>query len=314
MLLWPRDKRWFYEGLIQLADDSGCLEDSPFSFKIELFPSPVDADITMEVMSTWVRELILAKKLVRYKAGEKSCLYLTKFKMHQSLKNPEKPSVPLPPWVTWEPHPSNPRAGKYVVSDDVLTEFLRSSDDVLPIELELELERELELESNNNNNKEEAGIAHPVVNEDFIRSVTPQRHAVAVGDDPYVVIPQEMSSGIGKRYRETPEDGQLITELIGNGITLEFIVDKMRSTFSDPKKKIHRFTYFGDLIKDAWAYELAKKSQPNVVDFESRWSVRTRDRPNRDPGIDMWEQSGTMFEENPLKYRPGNGPSIIGGD
>mgnify|MGYP007012348422 FL=1 len=31
ILQWPREKRWFYLGLVQLADDSGCIEDSVFA-------------------------------------------------------------------------------------------------------------------------------------------------------------------------------------------------------------------------------------------------------------------------------------------
>jgi len=144
LLQWPRDKRWFYEGLIQLADDSGCLEDSPFAFKLNLFPSPVDADITVDLLAKWRDELIEDGKLVRYRVGKKDYLYLTNFHKHQSLKNPEKPDVPLPPWIRWEPYESNNRAGKYVVSEDVLTAFLRQSDEALPIEIEREIEREEE--------------------------------------------------------------------------------------------------------------------------------------------------------------------------
>ncbi len=140
LLQWPRDKRWFYEGLIQLADDSGCLEDSPFAFKLNLFPSPVDADITVELLAKWRDELVEEGKLVRYRVGKKDYLYLTNFHKHQSLKNPEKPDVPLPPWIRWEPYESNSRAGKYIVSEDVLTAFLRRSDEVLPIEIEREEE------------------------------------------------------------------------------------------------------------------------------------------------------------------------------
>lgn len=127
LLQWPRDKRWFYFGLVQLADDSGCLEDSPFAFKIQLFPSPVDADITTDVIEKWCDELVEAGKLVRYEAAGKPCLYIKNFHKHQTLKNCLPPDVPLPPWITWEPFKSNDRSGKYIINKDILTEFLQGS-------------------------------------------------------------------------------------------------------------------------------------------------------------------------------------------
>lgn len=154
LLQWPRDKRWFYEGLIQLADDSGCLEDSPFVFKLILFPSPVDADITVDVLANWRDEMIEDGKLIRYTVGKKDFLYVANFRKHQSIKNPEKPSVPLPPWIRWESYESNGRAGKYVFSDDVLTDFLRRSDTNSSAFLQASdkvLLTELELQENYNN-------------------------------------------------------------------------------------------------------------------------------------------------------------------
>lgn len=114
-------------GLVQLADDSGCLEDSPFAFKIQLFPSPVDADITTDVIEGWRDELVEAGKLVRYESAGKQCLYILNFHKHQVLKNCPTPDVPLPPWLQWEPYKSNERSGKYIVNEDVLTKFLQGS-------------------------------------------------------------------------------------------------------------------------------------------------------------------------------------------
>ncbi len=131
LLQWPREKRMFYLGLIQLADDSGCLENSPFAFKINLFPSPVDSDITMDLLATWRDELIKEKKLVRYQAGDKHYLYLVKFHKHQTVKNADAPSVPLPPWIKWETFPSTPHHGKYILDAEVLQNFSNSSSEVL---------------------------------------------------------------------------------------------------------------------------------------------------------------------------------------
>ena len=121
--------RMFYQGLWQLADDSGCLEYDTLAFKIQLFPA--DVDITIEVIEEWVKKLIENKKLIPYEAEGKKCLYLKNFHKHQKLKNCPPPEVPLPPWVTFEPYQSNNRQGKYIVSEDVLTNFLQGSYDTL---------------------------------------------------------------------------------------------------------------------------------------------------------------------------------------
>lgn len=120
--------RMFYQGLWQIADDSGCLDHDYLAFKMLLFP--VDT-VSIEQIEAWTKKLIDAGKLIPYTAQGKECLYLKNFHKHQSLKNCSSPDVPLPPWIKWEPYTSNERAGKYVVSLDVLTDFLQSSDGVL---------------------------------------------------------------------------------------------------------------------------------------------------------------------------------------
>lgn len=117
--------RMFYQGLWQLADDSGCLEYDVLAFKIHLFPA--DAIITIEVIEQWVKKLIEAKKIIPYEAEGKKCLYLKNFHKHQTLKNCPSPEVPLPPWVAWEPYQSNDRQGKYIINENVLTNFLQGS-------------------------------------------------------------------------------------------------------------------------------------------------------------------------------------------
>ncbi|HEX2951692.1 MAG TPA: hypothetical protein VHV83_19325 [Armatimonadota bacterium] len=135
LLRWPLAKRLFYAGLVQLADDSGCLEDDAFSFKIQLFPSPMDAEITVEVLEQWTHELVEAGKLVPYTAEGKACLFLKTFRKYQRIDTPSAPEVPLPCWLQWVTYPSNPRAGHYVdvtpeqepsaTTDDVLTHALQ---------------------------------------------------------------------------------------------------------------------------------------------------------------------------------------------
>lgn len=124
ILLWPRDKRMFYIGLAQLADDSGCLEDNAVTFKVSLYPSPVDIDITVEVIQAWKDELINDPDghLIPYEVAGKRCLFMRNFHKHQKLNKPAPPSkdsVPLPAWVSWVPAADpKSRSGKYVVQEE----------------------------------------------------------------------------------------------------------------------------------------------------------------------------------------------------
>lgn len=118
LLQLPRDARWLFEGLWHLAEDSGCVKDSPFQFKIKLFASPMDADLTVERLAELRDLLIEAGFLKRYTVAGTDYLYIANFHKHQTIKNPNAPKeVPLPPWIVWEPYESNPRAGRYVVSE-----------------------------------------------------------------------------------------------------------------------------------------------------------------------------------------------------
>ena len=101
LLRWPRDKRETYRGLWAMAEDSGCLEDDPFGWKLVLWPSPMDADITVTLLSQWRDELIGAGKLVPYEADGKCYLWLKNFSQHEHPKNPQSPNLPLPAWVQW---------------------------------------------------------------------------------------------------------------------------------------------------------------------------------------------------------------------
>lgn len=120
LLRWPRDKRFTYQGIWALAEDSGCIEDDPFGWKLLLWPSPVDADITVERLEEWRDELVEAGKAIPYEAEGKRYLYLTRFHQHEKPRNPQSPNLPLPPWVSWEQNSDDPRKGRYVESTSVI--------------------------------------------------------------------------------------------------------------------------------------------------------------------------------------------------
>jgi hypothetical protein len=102
LLRWHRDKRATYSGLWAIAEDSGCLEDDPFSWKLMLWGSPLDADITVDMLARWRDELVEAGKLVPYEAEGKRYLYIRTFHQHEHPKNPQRNDLPLPEWVTRE--------------------------------------------------------------------------------------------------------------------------------------------------------------------------------------------------------------------
>ncbi|MGO8683993.1 MAG: hypothetical protein ACLQUT_05370 [Thermoleophilia bacterium] len=120
LLRWPRDKRTTYSGLWALAEDSGCLEDDPFNWKLLLWPSPLDADITVDLLTTWRDEMIEAGKLIPYEVAGRRYLFLLTFHKHEHPRNPQFPSLPLPPWVTATTHPTDTRKCLYDVDFDAI--------------------------------------------------------------------------------------------------------------------------------------------------------------------------------------------------
>jgi len=99
LLRWNRDKRTTYSGLWALAEDSGCLEDDTFDWKMSLWPSPLDGDITIDLLDRWRQEFIDAGKLIPYEAEGKRYLYLRTFHQHEHPRNPQPNDLPVPPWI-----------------------------------------------------------------------------------------------------------------------------------------------------------------------------------------------------------------------
>jgi hypothetical protein len=128
LLQLSRDARTLFHGMFHLADDSGCIEYSPFAYKTFLFRSPVDSDVTTERLAELADELLAAKPehplLIPYTAKGKRCLYITNFHEHQTLRSPSPPEVPLPPWITWEEAQEKNRSGRYAVTEP--TESVRT--------------------------------------------------------------------------------------------------------------------------------------------------------------------------------------------
>jgi hypothetical protein len=99
LLRWHRDKRATYAGLWAIAEDSGCLEDDPFSWKMLIWGSPLDSDISVELLTQWRDELVEAGKLIPYEAEGKRYLFIRTFHQHEMPRNPQMNDLPLPEWV-----------------------------------------------------------------------------------------------------------------------------------------------------------------------------------------------------------------------
>lgn len=87
-----------YQGMIQMADDAGCLEDDELAWKILLFPG---FDVNLSELRKYADALINAEKLVPYEHDGKRYLWLKNFHRHQTLDYPAPPECPLPQWIEW---------------------------------------------------------------------------------------------------------------------------------------------------------------------------------------------------------------------
>jgi len=82
----PRELRSFYGGLWALADDRGCLPDSPAELKEALYPG--DAEIGPESVAGMIDWLVRLGKAVRYKVDGKGYLILLDFLKYQEIGRP----------------------------------------------------------------------------------------------------------------------------------------------------------------------------------------------------------------------------------
>ena len=117
-----REQRMFFIGLTQLAEDSGCLEYDPRSFKILLYPA--DVDITPETLTEWTEKIIEMGKLIIYEVEGKKYLFIKNFHKHQALRFMVPPEIPLPPWIEWQQKDERERYGKYIVNYDAMNSYI----------------------------------------------------------------------------------------------------------------------------------------------------------------------------------------------
>lgn len=100
-----RDARLLYPGLWCLADEHGRVRGNPNFLKGAVFA--YDDDLDAAAVDRLVDELIAAGKVVRYRVGNSTYLYLPRLSTHQRLE-PEKVPSRLPSPMDSDAHPALP--------------------------------------------------------------------------------------------------------------------------------------------------------------------------------------------------------------
>lgn len=102
-----RDARLLYPGLWNFADEHGRLRGDPRFLKGKIFA--YDDDLTPDRVDALVDELARAGKVIRYRVGGASFLYLPRLDRHQRLEPDKVPSrLPGPDQADPEPPPRPP--------------------------------------------------------------------------------------------------------------------------------------------------------------------------------------------------------------
>lgn len=281
-----RDGRIFYLGLIQLADDSGCLEDDALAFKIHIFPA--DMDISPDMLISYRDKLIEMKKLILYTSDGKACLYIKNFHKHQTLSNPDKPTVPLPAWIKWTTYKSNSRAGKYTV--EPYTESLSNNDLQSTYKV---LTGNLQSPSNQNLNQnllkpEEENVR---ACEDVTEEEKPKPDAPVICDS----VKQKAEAEVFKFFNSnvgmiTPFQTQTISQYLDDGLDPGMIIAVMQDSLGMD----NRWSWIKKVLEDNFKINIRTKEQYVAHKLE-RANAKSRDKPlnksgNKPPQVGNFEQ------------------------
>ena len=109
----PPTGRMLYQGLWQLAEETGVLEKDPLAYKIQLFPA--DSEVSTEDIKEWIETLVDLGKLIEFSDNSEQYFYIKNFHKHQSFSHPPKPELPLPDFIKYIPNPEKYKAGAYEV-------------------------------------------------------------------------------------------------------------------------------------------------------------------------------------------------------
>jgi hypothetical protein len=237
-----RDQRMFFIGLTQLAEDSGCLEYDPRSFKIILYPA--DNDINPEALVEWTEKIIKMGKLIVYEVEGKKYLYIKNFPKHQSLRTPAPPEIPLPIWICWKPREGSSRYGMYVYESSnnyVATPTYPCSNSNIAIKEE--------------NRIEENRIEENRIEENRIEEYPELSHEIS--GTPFIDLPKIGSvSQPDKVHTVTEEDIAQYQEVYPN-VDVKAELKKMK----------------------LWLDANPSKRKKNVKSFIARWLAKEQDKP-----------------------------------
>jgi len=90
-----RDARLLYIGTWNQSDDCGVVKGNPIWLRNQIFP--YDEDVTKEMMTGWLTELVGLKMMFPFQAHGEMYYWIRNFKKHQSINRPSGPQNPEPP-------------------------------------------------------------------------------------------------------------------------------------------------------------------------------------------------------------------------
>ena len=89
--------RLLFVGMLNFADDRGCMPASVDRLKMEIFPG--DDWVPREDVQAWLRELVSVGLVSEYACGDDRYLHICKFTKHQRIQRPTY-TYPPPPQTT----------------------------------------------------------------------------------------------------------------------------------------------------------------------------------------------------------------------
>ncbi|RQD78316.1 MAG: hypothetical protein D5R97_00555 [Candidatus Syntrophonatronum acetioxidans] len=91
--------RLFFQGLWCVAEDSGVYQPQPLTLKMKIFPGD---SLELKKLEGYLEKLLELGKVIEYQVGPKKLHYIKNFHKYQRIDKPSPPSLPLPPWLTWQ--------------------------------------------------------------------------------------------------------------------------------------------------------------------------------------------------------------------
>ena len=114
-----------FQSLWFITEDSGCVEDDPFAWKVLVFPSR--EQITTDLLTCWRDKFVQLGLVIAYQVNGKAYLFVTNFHKYQPLRNAAAPQVPVFEAITFEASENPRRGGKYIVDETVLSLYCHCS-------------------------------------------------------------------------------------------------------------------------------------------------------------------------------------------